>query len=48
MEVIRRKSFLPMVSTAGNALILTSSVLSTVLDKRKSEIILKSNFLLDN
>ena len=37
-----------MVSTAGDALILTSTVVSTVLFKRKSEIISESNYVLDN
>jgi hypothetical protein len=48
MDVLGRKCFLAMVSTAGDALILTSTAVSTVLVKRKSEIISESNCLLDN
>jgi len=48
MKVLSRTIFLAMVSTAGDALILTSTVVSTVLFKRKSEIISESNYVLDN
>ena len=48
MKVLRRNIVLLMVSTACYALILTSTVLSTVLVKLKSVIISESNFSFDN
>jgi hypothetical protein len=43
-DVFRRKIFLAMVSIAGDALILTSTVLSSVLVILNSEIIFEINF----